>query len=119
MAAAGRSRWGLDRSWGDRIGRSGGLPMTVPASGPLGGWAGRRDPRGDAVSERIVLAAPRLEIALLGRLRVRTTAGRELRSLGRHAQALFTLLALTRRPRTREAIAADLWPDSTAISTGP
>ena len=93
--------------------------MTVPASGPLGGWAGRRDPRGDAVSERIVLAGPRLDIALLGRLRVRTTAGRELRSLGRHAQALFTLLALTRRPRTREAIAADLWPDSMAISTGP
>ena len=76
-------------------------------------------PEGDAVSERIALAGPRLDIALLGRLRVRTTAGRELRLLGRHAQALFTLLALTRRPRTREAIAADLWPDSVAISTGP
>ena len=76
-------------------------------------------PEGDAVSERNALAGPRLDIALLGRLRVRTTAGRELRLLGRHAQALFTLLALTRRPRTREAIAADLWPDSMAISTGP
>jgi DNA-binding SARP family transcriptional activator len=76
-------------------------------------------PERDVVSERIVLAGPRLDIALLGRLRVRTTAGQELRLLGRHAQALFTLLALTRRPRTREAIAADLWPDSTAISTGP
>jgi DNA-binding SARP family transcriptional activator len=71
------------------------------------------------VSERIVLSGPRLHIALLGRLRITTTAGLELRLLGRHAQALFTLLALTRRPRTREAIAADLWPDSTAISTGP
>jgi DNA-binding SARP family transcriptional activator len=71
------------------------------------------------VTERIVPAAPRLDIALLGRVRVRTTAGRELRLLGRHAQALFTLLALTQRPRTREAIAADLWPDSAAISTGP
>jgi DNA-binding SARP family transcriptional activator len=71
------------------------------------------------VSERTVLAGPRLDVALLGRLRIRTTAGQELRLLGRHAQALFTLLALTRRPRTREAIAADLWPDSLAISTGP
>jgi DNA-binding SARP family transcriptional activator len=71
------------------------------------------------VSEPIALAAPRLDIALLGRLRVQTTAGQDLRLLGRHAQALFTLLALTRRPRTREAIAADLWPDSMAISTGP
>jgi DNA-binding SARP family transcriptional activator len=76
-------------------------------------------PEGDVVSERNGLAGPRLDIALLGRLRVRTTSGRELRLLGRHAQALFTLLALTRRPRTREAIAADLWPDSMAISTGP
>ena len=70
------------------------------------------------MSERTALG-PRLDIALLGRLRVRTTEGTELRLLGRHAQALFTLLALTRRPRTREAIAADLWPDSMAISTGP
>src|SRR6186997_2506831 len=76
-------------------------------------------PEGDAVSERNALSGPRLDIALLGRLRVRTTAGRELRLLGRHAQALFTLLALTRRPRTREAIAADLWPDSMITATGP
>lgn len=61
----------------------------------------------------------RLRIDLLGRVSIRTMAGREVRLLGRHAQALVTLLALTRRPRTREAIAADLWPDSTAISTGP
>ena len=71
------------------------------------------------MSDTISPTAPRLDIALLGRLRVRTANGRELRLLGRHAQALFTLLALTRRPRTREAIAADLWPDSTAIATGP
>ncbi len=84
-----------------------------------GGGPDAATTEGRAVSERIVLAGPRLDIALLGRLRVRTTAGREVRLLGRHAQALFTLLALTRRPRTREAIAADLWPDSMAISTGP
>ena len=71
------------------------------------------------VSDRIAATAPRLAIVLLGRFAIQTTAGGEVRLPGRHAQALFTLLALTRRPRTREAIAADLWPDSTAISTGP
>ena len=71
------------------------------------------------MSERIVAIGSRLGITLLGRLTIRTTGGSEVRLLGRHAQALFTLLALTRRPRTREAIAADLWPDSMAISTGP
>ena len=71
------------------------------------------------MADRIAPNQSRLSIFLLGRLTIRTTAGFEVRLLGRHAQALFTLLALTRRPRTREAIAADLWPDSTAISTGP
>ncbi|MEO5884352.1 MAG: hypothetical protein ABIQ58_02405, partial [Candidatus Limnocylindrales bacterium] len=71
------------------------------------------------MTERIAPTMERLGIVLLGRLLIRTTSGGEVRLLGRHAQALFTLLALTRRPRTREAVAADLWPDSTAISTGP
>ena len=71
------------------------------------------------MSERVAAIGARLGITLLGRLSIRTTGGEEVRLLGRHAQALFTLLALTRRPRTREAIAADLWPDSMAISTGP
>jgi DNA-binding SARP family transcriptional activator len=60
-----------------------------------------------------------LEITLLGRFSVRTTNGREVRIVGRHAQALFTLLVLTRRPRTREAIATDLWPESMITATGP
>ena len=60
-----------------------------------------------------------LEITLLGRFAIRTTRGREVRIVGRHAQALFTLLVLTRRPRTREAIATDLWPESTITATGP
>ena len=37
---------------------------------------------------------------------------------GRHAPALFALLVLARRPRTREAIAADLWPDADGTSVG-
>ena len=60
-----------------------------------------------------------LSVDLLGRFAVRATGGAEIRLVGRHAQALFTLLALTRRPRTREAIAADLWPDSMVSATGP
>ncbi len=60
-----------------------------------------------------------LDITLFGRFALRTTNGREIRLVGRHSQALFTLLALTRRPRTREAIATDLWPESVVTATGP
>ncbi len=59
-----------------------------------------------------------LQVDLLGRLDARTTAGRHVRLPGRHAQALFALLVLTRRPRSREAIAADLWPDAGGGSAG-
>ena len=60
-----------------------------------------------------------LDITLLGRVTIRTAEGVEVRLVGRHVQALFTLLALTRRPRTREAIATDLWPESLVAATGP
>jgi DNA-binding SARP family transcriptional activator len=60
-----------------------------------------------------------LDITLLGRFALRTADGREIRLAGRHSQALFALLALTRRPRTREAIATDLWPESVVTATGP
>jgi DNA-binding SARP family transcriptional activator len=60
-----------------------------------------------------------LDVTLLGRFAIRTADGREVRLVGRHAQALFTLLALTCRPRTREAIATDLWPESLVAATGP
>ena len=60
-----------------------------------------------------------LDVTLLGRFVIRTDDGREIRIVGRHAQALFTLLALTCRPRTREAIATDLWPESLGAATGP
>jgi len=60
-----------------------------------------------------------LDITLLGRVTIRTADGVEIRLVGRHVQALFTLLALNRRPRTREAIATDLWPESLVAATGP
>lgn len=55
--------------------------------------------------------APRLAVRLLGRLEVEAL-GRPVRLGGRHAQALMALLALRPRPRLRDAIAADLWPES-------
>jgi DNA-binding SARP family transcriptional activator len=64
-------------------------------------------------------APPSLCITLLGRVAVRTRTGGDVRLSGRHAHALLTILALTRRPRTREAIAADLWPDTVIAATGP
>ena len=60
----------------------------------------------------------RLRVALLGRLDAETPDGRHLRLQGRHAQALFALLVLAHRPRSREAIAADLWPDADSGSSG-
>jgi DNA-binding SARP family transcriptional activator len=60
-----------------------------------------------------------LDITLLGRVTIRTAEGVEIRLVGRHVQALFTLLAIDRRPRTREAIATDLWPESLVAATGP
>jgi DNA-binding SARP family transcriptional activator len=55
-------------------------------------------------------AAPLLKVRLFGRLEVEI-AGAPVRLSGRHAQALAALLVLQPRPRLRDAIAADLWPD--------
>jgi DNA-binding SARP family transcriptional activator len=60
-------------------------------------------------------ATPALTIRLFGRLEV-LAAGRPIRCSGRHAQALVALLALRPRPRLRDAIAADLWPESDSPS---
>jgi DNA-binding SARP family transcriptional activator len=51
-----------------------------------------------------------LSIRLLGRLEVRAD-GAPIRIGGRHAQALFGLLAIKPRLRLRDTIAAELWPD--------
>jgi DNA-binding SARP family transcriptional activator len=55
-------------------------------------------------------AQPTLSIRLLGRLEI-VACDQPVRLAGRHAQALAALLALRPRPRLRDAIAADLWPD--------
>lgn len=63
------------------------------------------------------MAGQGIRIRLLGRVSIETADGRQLRVGGRHGQALFTLLATAGRPRSRESIAADLWPDE-LVGTG-
>jgi DNA-binding SARP family transcriptional activator len=55
-------------------------------------------------------STPTMSVRLLGRLEL-DVCGTPVRLAGRHAQALAALLALRPRPRLRDAIAADLWPD--------
>ena len=57
-----------------------------------------------------------LRVQLLGRPRA-SWHGRQVRLASRNAWALLALIALRPRPRPRESIAADLWPDATATST--
>jgi DNA-binding SARP family transcriptional activator len=61
---------------------------------------------------------PTLQVRMLGSLDVRTARGQVVQLGGRHAPALFALLVLSRRPRSREAIAADLWPEADTTSAG-
>jgi DNA-binding transcriptional activator of the SARP family len=60
-----------------------------------------------ADEERVVAD---LQISLFGTIRL-DWRGREVRFAGRNARALIAILALERRPRFRDDIAADLWPD--------
>ncbi len=58
-----------------------------------------------------------LAISLLGRVDIRAD-GLPVRIGGRHAQALFALLSLRPRPRLRDTLAAELWPEAGAPSAG-
>jgi DNA-binding SARP family transcriptional activator len=57
-----------------------------------------------------------LEVRLLGRVELEV-AGREVRLASRGAQALLAVLALKPRIRTREAVAAEIWPDGEGSGT--
>jgi len=57
-----------------------------------------------------VAAIAPLDVRLLGRVEL-TLGGREIRLGSRGAQALVAVLALKPRMRTREAVAAEIWPD--------
>ena len=58
----------------------------------------------------------RLEISLLGRVEL-SVDGHEIRLAARGAQALVAVLALKPRIRTREAVAAEIWPDGEGSGT--
>jgi len=58
-----------------------------------------------------------LSVHLLGRVQV-IANGTPIRLGARQSQALFALLALDPRPRSRDGIAVDLWPDAAAASAG-
>jgi DNA-binding SARP family transcriptional activator len=53
---------------------------------------------------------PRIDVRLLGRIDV-AVDGAPVRLAGRQAQACFALLAHDPRPRSRDGIAASLWPE--------
>jgi DNA-binding SARP family transcriptional activator len=59
-----------------------------------------------------------LSIRVLGRLDVLAN-GVPIRIGGRHAQALMALLALRPRPRLRDTLAAELWPEAGGPSAAP
>lgn len=63
------------------------------------------------------MARDTLAIRLLGRFDVRA-GDTPLRIGGRHAQALIGLLALRPRPRLRDTLATELWPEAGASSAG-
>lgn len=58
---------------------------------------------------------PPFRIQLLGRVRA-AWCGREIHVGGRNAWGLLALIALRPRARSRESIAADLWPDGNPAS---
>lgn len=58
----------------------------------------------------------RISVRLFGRIEA-TNGNVIVRLPGRQTQALFALLCLDRRPRSREALAADLWPEASSSSS--
>ncbi|HUQ79013.1 MAG TPA: BTAD domain-containing putative transcriptional regulator [Patescibacteria group bacterium] len=57
-----------------------------------------------------------LEVRLLGRMEIQA-GDAPIRISGRHAQALMALLVLRPRPRLRDTLAAELWPEAGAPSS--
>ena len=68
------------------------------------------------VGPSVRIAPVPLEVSLLGRVEL-SVGGREVRLPSRSAQALLAVLALKPRVRTREAVAAEIWPDGDGSGT--
>jgi DNA-binding SARP family transcriptional activator len=87
-----------------------------PATARLNGPAAERPDRLIPVATPIATTTCQLEVRLLGRVEL-SVAGREVRLASRSAQALIAVLALRPRVRTREAVAAEIWPDGDGSGT--
>lgn len=63
----------------------------------------------------LAAGAVQVSVRLLGRIEA-DIRGEPVRLPGRQTQALFALLCLDRRPRSREVLAADLWPEGSTAA---
>ena len=97
---------------------AGGSATTGPRD-RSGGLGPARGPSVTGVHMRHISPCPgtALDVHLLGRVEVSADDGTPVRLSGRHAQALLALLVLSRRPRSRDALATDLWPDADGASS--
>lgn len=110
--------FGYAAGWGAAVGIRGDLPRRVLESGPRGvGRTEAHESNGGAMRTVQRRGGVTLRVQLLGRIEVATEDGAIVRLGGRHAQALFALLVLSRRPRARDALATDLWPDTDGASS--
>ena len=103
-----------------RGGGSWGVRRLEPGARPMGGRAGRRRPRRDGYAwhDAEPHRVPSCRWTCWAGSTSEPPPGCGSTFAGRHAPALFALLVLVRRPRSREAIAADLWPESDTTSAG-
>jgi DNA-binding SARP family transcriptional activator len=101
-------------------GRSGIGSTTIDPTGreaAVEGLNGSARPARRAAARHPRAGAPApLEVNLLGRVEL-AVGGREVRLASRGAQALLAVLVLKPRIRTREAVAAEIWPDGEGSGT--
>ncbi len=95
---------GDSEDWGTAVGQ------TIPVRHPAGVTIPARKRRAATAT------VEPLEIHLLGRVEL-SIRSREIRLPARGAQALIAVLALKPRIRTRETVAAEIWPDGNGSGT--
>ena len=118
------SRWGTGAlppaGGGEERRVLGDSPFPIPAPGPWGDGpgVGAHEAGTHTCRNAKPPVAPPFGSTCSAPSRCAPTAAPAVPLGGRHAPALFAQLVLARRPRSREAIAADLWPEADATSAG-
>ena len=92
------------------------MARSNPATDRQDGPTRVRPDRLTPVATPIPMTTCPLDVRLLGRVEL-SVAGREIRLVSRSAQTLIAVLALRPRVRTREAVAAEIWPDADGSGT--